>query len=295
MSVLIRSVLLAGALVLAALTATPPTNSLAQLEGPMLPSATLVRLLMPGQTELAADYFWIRLTQAAGAAWTPEEYRRIADYADLVIELAPRFKEVYEFAGAIIPYNLGRDTWVNGEESMRILRQGLSQYPDDRTLKSYLVFNLIYVERDYRAAADVLRELAKDPGAPAHLAQLATRLYAQAGEFDAGLEFSRAMAEGAQTEEQRHFFEQRVKQIEAERVLAEVDAAAWEYFRREGHQPKTVAEQLGSGDLKAPPVDPLGGEILLDSYGRARSTASEFRLEVYEDSTKILAKPPASP
>jgi hypothetical protein len=295
MSLLLRLALMAAAVSLGIFTAKPPARALTQLEGPMLPSAAIVRALTPGHTELAADYFWLRLIQAAGAAWTPEEYRQVADYAELITELAPRFKDVYEFSGAFIPYNLGRDTWVNGEESSRIIRKGLEQFPDNRTLKGYLVFNLIYMERDYKAAAALLRELAQVPGAPPYLAQLATRLYAQAGEFDAGLEFARAMAANAETDEQRRFFEQRAKQIQAEQVLTEVDAAAWAYFRREGRQPTAVVDLLNSGDLQQPPVDPLGGEIVIDTFGRARSSAADFRLEVYEDATRKLARPTAEP
>lgn len=276
-----------------ALCARPPASSLLELDGPLLPSPELVRVLLPGHTELAADFFWIQLTNAAGRAATAEEYRRIYPYAELISELAPRFKQVYQFAGALLPYNRGRDTWVNTEESTAIIKKGLAQHPGDESLKLYLLFNLMYFERDYGAAADLLKELAAAPGAPAYFGALATRLYAQASEFDAGLEMARGLAATAATEEQRRFFEHRTRQLEAERVLAEVDAAAWSYFRREGRHAVHLVELLSAGDLAAPPVDPLGGEIVLDAFGRARSTAENFRLEVYEDRSKALAQPPA--
>jgi hypothetical protein len=247
---------------------------------------------MPGSTELAADFFWIRLTNVAGAATYAEEHRAIYHHAELITEIAPRFLEVYQFAGGVIPFNRGRDTWVNGDESRKIIEKGLAQFPDDRSLTLYLVFNLMFLDRDFKAAADILTRLSRQPGAPPHYSALATRLYAQAGEFTTGLDLARALAETAPDGEQKVFFERRARQIEAEQVLTEVDRAAWDFFRREGRQPQSTVELLAAGDLKAPPVDPLGGEIVLDAFGRARSTVEHFRLELYEESTKTLAKDP---
>lgn len=291
-STLVQLAVIAAAIGAIAATASPPAAALRQLEAPQLPTPGLVRVLMPGNTELAADFFWIRLTNATGAAVTAEEHRAIYDHAELITELAPRFLEVYQFAGGVIPYNRGRDTWVNGDESRKIIEKGLAQYPGDRALRLYLVFNLMYLDRDFKAAADLLTQLSKEPGAPAHYSALATRLYAQAGEFTSGLDLARALAESAPEGEQRAFFEHRARQIAAEQVLTEVDRAAWDFFRREGRQPTSTVELLAAGDLKAPPVDPLGGEIVLDAFGRARSTVEHFRLELYEDSTKTLAREP---
>lgn len=289
---LVRLVALGLSLAAISVTARPPAGTLRKLDAPLLPSPALVRAILPGHQELAADFFWIQLTNAAGSAVTAEEHRGIYDYAELITDLAPRFREVYQFAGGLIPFNRGRDTWVNGDESRKILEKGLALFPDDRSMRLYLVFNLMFIDRDYKAAADLLQAMSREPGALPHYSALATRLYAQAGEFDAGQDLARALAESSAPGEQRTFFEYRAKQIAAERVLAEVDRAAWDFLRREGRQAQSVVELLASGDLRAPPVDPLGGEIFLDPFGRARSTVEHFRLELYDADSKALATDP---
>jgi hypothetical protein len=291
MSLVVRLAVLLAAAAVVVVEARPPSRPFRQLEGPLLPSPGLVRALMPGFPDLSADLYWIQLTNQVGEANTAEEYRRAYDYAELITELAPLFVEVYQFAGAVIPFNRGRDTWVNTDESLKIVRKGLALFPEDPILLGYLAFDLMFLERDYKAAADVFKHLASRPNAPPHYAQLATRLYAQSGDFDQGEELAKMMAESAGSEEQKGFFEHRVRQIESEKLLTAVDQAAWAFYRREGRQPTTVAELLASGDLTSPPIDPLGGEIVIDDFGRARTTAENFRLEVYEDVSKTLAKP----
>lgn len=274
-----------------ATTAAPPASPLRTPQGPALPRADALKVALPGQEPLLADFYWIQLLQQAGLARDAEHHRELYFWAELITDLDPFFLPAYQLAALLIPYNIGRESWVNGEESRRIIEKGLRVFPRDRPLRMYLAHDLMFLDRDYKRAADVLKELAQEPQTPAFVGQLATRLYAQAAEFDAGLEFARAMRDAATAPEEKAFFERRILEIESERVLQEIDGAALKFFQREGRQPATVFELLSKGDLRAPPVDPLGGEITIDAYGRARSSAARFRLELYEPSSKALAEP----
>jgi hypothetical protein len=245
---------------------------------PLLPRVELVRTLGAPVLHLVTDYYWIQMIQVVGRASRVEEYRDIFDYAWFITELDPRFRAVYPFAGAVLPVSLGRGKFANAEESRRILEKGLTQYPDHIYMRILLSYNLTVYQRDFEAAAKLLQETAALPGAPSHVLPLATRLYAQAKDFDKGLTLAQSLAESAEDPETRELFARRVQELKLERVLEQVDAAVEAWRQREGRLPPDVRALVATGDLPALPVDPFGGEIVLDEEGRSRSTAERKRL-----------------
>jgi hypothetical protein len=245
---------------------------------PLLPRIEVLRALGAPLLHLVTDYYWIQTIQAVGAAATPAQYRDIYDYADLVTDLDPSFRQVYPFAGAVIAVPLGNGRWANTQESTLILEKGLKHDPDNIYLRILLSYNLTVFQKDFERAAKLLEETAKLPGAPSHVAGLATRLYAQAGDFDAGLALASSLAESAEEPEMKELFERRVLEVQLERVLEQVDAAVTAWRQREGRPPPDVRALVSAGLLPSMPEDPLGGRIVLDDTGRARSTAQQKRL-----------------
>jgi hypothetical protein len=258
----------------------PPRPPLRTEEGPLLPRAQLLRTIGASQLPLITDYYWLQTIQQVGRAVRPYEYRDIYAYADLVTDLDPRFDIVYRFAGVVIPVMVGRERWVNAEESTRIIRKGLQQFPGDYRLRFQLAYNLIFFDRKYREAAELIEALSREPNAPPFLKPLATRLYAQSGDFDSGLALASVLRDSAQDEKTRAFYEQRILQLHQERLLQGIDAAVQRFRKREGRLPADLQELVKAGELKAIPADPLGGTLSLDAKGRARSTAVKHRLEV---------------
>jgi hypothetical protein len=250
---------------------------------PLLPRPELLHALFASEQTMIADYYWVRTTEATGSAQTPEEYRDIADYAQLVSDLDPAFAYVYAFAGAVIPVNLGREHWVNTEESTRILELGVKRHPRHVFMRILLANNLTYFRKDYRAAADLLAETAKLPGAPRYLAPLAARMYSQAGAFDAGRAIAESLAQWAADPELKALMTRRRDQLALEEELQRVDRAVASFRARQGRLPFGLEELVVSGDLAALPQDPLGGQISLDLKGRAvSSSTSGLRLKLFD-------------
>ncbi len=135
-----------GIAVVAALSG-PPALSRHEYEPPLLPRPELLKVLGNAQRHMLADYYWVLTTEATGRAYSRYEYRDIADYAEIVSELDPKFRYIYVFAGVSVPYNLGRETWVNTDESTRILSKGFLQFPDYVYLRILLAYNLSCRER----------------------------------------------------------------------------------------------------------------------------------------------------
>jgi tetratricopeptide (TPR) repeat protein len=270
-------VLIVSLAVCAALAAPPRRPGYKGHLPPLLPRLEVLRAVGAPIHHLVTDYFWIQTIQAVGKASNRFEYRDIYDYAEMVTELDPKFRQVYVFAGVSIPFR-DRSGWHNTEESTRLLEKGLRHFPDFVYLRIILAYNLSTYHREYERAARILEEASRLPDAPDYLPGLVTRLHAQAGNFDAGLELARSLAETSPEPETREHFERRVRELELERELKHVDAAVEAYRQREGKLPSGIEALVLSGDLPRVPEDPLGGRIELDAEGRGRSTAQEKRL-----------------
>ncbi len=273
-----------GIAVVAALSG-PPARTKHEYEPPLLPRPELLRVLGNAQRHMLADYYWVLTTEATGRASSRHEYRDIADYAELVSELDPKFRYIYVFAGVSVPYNLGRETWVNTEESTRILSKGFLLFPDYVYLRILLAYNLSYFHQKYKQAADILRDTLELPRAPSYLSALATRLYAQAGAIDAGLSLAQSLSQNAPDPSTREAFERRTKELLLERELQRMDQAVEEFRKQKGRLPATVLELISARVIHEIPPDPMGGTIVIGSDGRSYSTVAENRrLEVFDAS-----------
>ena len=258
---------------------TPPIRT--EHLAPVLPDRNLLKVLGAPHRFLVSDYYWIQAIQSVGKAGSQEEYADAYYYADLTTDIDPGFRQVYAFAGAAIPYNLGRERWVNTEFSTRLLEKGLRHFPRDLQLHILLAYNYSYFHKRYQEAADLLVQASKLPGAPPYLVQLATRLYAQAGQFSAGMALAGSLAGATDDPEVQSFFERRKNEIALEEELSAVDKAVEAYRARTGTIPM-VTDLLISGDLPRSPRDPFGGTIFIDEDGIAQSTTQTRRLRVFD-------------
>jgi len=264
---------------LVARLASPPRKTAGNVHlSPLLPRTDILRAAGRPLLNLVTDYFWIQTIQAIGIAKTPAESRDVYDYAKLVTELDPDFRPVYAFAGVIIPARLPSGAWANTKESTELLGRGVAQFPANVYLRILLTYNLVHFERDYSRAARLAEETSKLSDAPSYLSGLATRLYARAGAYEAGMILARSLAESSEDPEARTAFGRRVMEIELERELTAVDEALALYKAREGHLPRDISTLVSSGDLRAMPHDPLGGQIRINAAGHATSTSLTHRL-----------------
>lgn len=290
-SLLSRLALLCAGLAVISAGSSPPRAEIrtaGTLAIPLLPRAAFLKGMWPGFATFVADYYWIQLIQAGGSALLSQDYLSLYYYADLISDLDPKFRTVYQFAGVLVPFNRGRETWDNVAESNKILRKGLETFPADRQLRALLAHNLVFYERDYAGGAEIFLELSKDPSAPKFYGLLATRLLAQAGDFEKGSALARVMIETSGDPELKEHFKRRLVELELERTLQAVDKAAMAYWSERGELPRDVVSLVASGHLPSLPRDPFGGEISIDAMGRAQSTSSRFRLEAIEHQLKTM-------
>jgi hypothetical protein len=287
--------LLLAALGTIALFSRPPGKPLRTDDGPLLPRASFLRAIFPAHRHLVSDFYWILTINQVGKANSVTEYRDVYFLANLATDLDPQFRQVYTFAGVIIPVHLGREEYANADESTALLRKGDQNIPNEFKIRFQLAFNEMFFHRRYEAAAEILKSLMSHPSAPTWLGAMVTRLYAHVGQFDASLAFTEQLRDSAEDEETRASYERRILEIEQEKVLRELDAVIKRFVDREGHAPESIAALVVSGDLAELPKDPLEGTFFLDSKGRARSTSSKRRLELLIDEREINDEPAEAP
>ncbi len=288
--------LLAAGLALVVLLSSQPHPPLYLGDRPILPRAGFIKALFKAQLGLVTDYFWLLTINRVGSARRLTEYRDVYYYADLTTDLDPRFAKVYTFAGITIPVHLGREEYANVKESTAILRKGMANTPEDKRIHFQLAYNLMFFERRYKEAAAIIEELARLPESPAWYSGLATRLYAQAGDFSTSMGLAQLMRDSAEDEETRAYYERRVKEILQEQLLQRIDDSIERHKVRTGKLPPNLEALVSAGDLSELPVDPLGGQLYLGEDGRSYSTSARFRLEIiYDEKTeggeRIVPKP----
>jgi hypothetical protein len=115
---------------------------------------------------------------------------------NIVTELDPQYGTPYRWGAIVLPFFNGKE-WVNVLESNKLLEKGIrdARKDDDRywQLPFYLGYNAMIYEKDYKKAGDYMAmasKYVKKVGQPRYLALLATKLYASAGDPDAGLRFA---------------------------------------------------------------------------------------------------------
>ena len=274
--------LLAGLGAVAALSEPPRDPPRGPYQAPLLPRLELLRVIGAGQQSLVADYYWLQAIQAAGRGGSSFEATRYLDlfyYADLVTDLDPKFHKVYMFAGNTVPTNLGRETWVNTKEARKILEKGVKNFPEDSSLRLYLAYNLSYFFGEHAAAAEHLRIAATLPTVDKFVPEIASRMLAFNRRFDAALALAESFRDNETDPDMRKVFEERVKEIQREQVLVQIDDAIAAFKQKEGHLPSALSELVAKGFLRAIPTDPMGGVIYIAEDGRSASTSSPLRLE----------------
>lgn len=287
------ALMLAGLGTVAFLSEPPREPPRGPYQAPLLPRIELLRVLGAGNQSLVADYYWLQAIQAtgkAGSTYEPTRYLDLFYYADLVTDLDPKFHKVYTFSGNTIPTNLGRETWVNTAEARKILEKGVKNFPEDSTLRLYLAYNLSYFFNEHAAATEHLRIAATLPNVNPFVPEMATRMLAYNRRFDAALEMVKSFRDNETDPELRQRFEERIQEIEREKVLIRVDDAIAAFKKREGRLPKDLTELTSHGDLPLPPpVDPIdGGIIFISEEGKAISNSSPLRLEPVDYRKRLL-------
>lgn len=271
----------------------PPVDTL--LESSAVP-APLLRVLALGFTSAAADLSYLEAIQVFGDAAhgrAPDAVRErrnraVARLLDRATDLDPRFDFAYVFAGVSLPSPTRQGEILGVEDAVRLLSKGMRNGSDDWRIPFHLAYLRSAYLEDYPSAADAMVEASRRPGAPSYLPLLATRLAAHGGAIETGLAFARSMLDQTPPGEQREALIARIRLLEMERQLREIEAAVATYRERHQAFPGDLAALADDGLLPGIPVEPHGGRYELDAATGAVHSTGAARLRVSERAREAL-------
>jgi len=246
----------------------------------LLPNAKLVRWVARSHISLVTDIYWLKAINIAGGIQSPEEARELFAYGNFIADLDPKLFQNYWLSGLSLPFPTAHG-WENAPLASQMYERGLLQFPGNTKLLIYYASNELFYLQNHPKAAELLMALAKNEDAPPYAGMLATRVLAENKSFDVAMDFMVFMHEAATDDAERELLEQRVKEIQLEKILTVLDSSLEEFQRRHGRFPNAPDELVTFGVLSTLPKEPFGEEFYIGEEGKMYSTSTSRRLKMF--------------
>jgi hypothetical protein len=276
--------LAAGATVsLRVMNDTRPSRVDTLLDAPVIP-ADIQRVLSLGFRSALADVSYLQAVQIFGdkrymhSRQETKQRQALAVYRllDDATQLDANFNYAYVFGANTVPLNTMEGTALNVDETVALLRRGAANGGHDWRIPFYLAYFLTSYAGDLHDAAEAMAEAGRRPGRPDYIPLLATRLAAEGGAVEAGIQIARAMAANTDNADLRRQYAERVTLLEMERDLRSLEGAIQRYKESTGHLPAALTDLVSARLLPALPQEPHGGRYILElPAGTVRSSAAE--------------------
>lgn len=253
------------------------------LDAPLIP-ADIESVLSLGFRSLLSDVSYLEAVQLFGdkhymkvRLQTKQRHAlavyRLLDEATL---LDPAFNYAYVFGANTIPVPTYEGNALNVDETITLLRRGVANGGHDWRIPFYLSFFLSSYVGDLKGSAEAMAEAARRPGRPAYVPLLATRLAAEGGAIEAGIQIAKAMAANTDSSDMRRQYVERVNLLTMERDLRSLESAIQRYKDASGHLPASLGDLVTAKILPSIPPEPHGGTYVLElPAGTVRSSAAE--------------------
>jgi hypothetical protein len=220
-----------------------------------LPKPRQAKLMSLGFEQVMADWYWVQALQYfTDSAQEVNRFRNLGDFLDVVIGVDPDFEYAYKFAGVAIPYDTGRFRFANTDRAIDFLERGVRRFPGNWELHFYLGFYLLNFRDDPSGAAEQFASAANITGSPSYLKLFAARLFSVGGELGRARIFTETILAGTSDETERAQLMKRLREIDMEQQLRDLEAAARQFHARWGRWPTPVEATVASG-LPLPPPD----------------------------------------
>jgi hypothetical protein len=235
-----------------------------------LPPSRFLKAASLGYRNVLADVLWFRTISYFGQHyWSDRFYPWLAAMCNAVTDLDPHAQYVYRFGGLILPWEANRTG-----DGLALLRKGTRNLPRSWELRYMLGFSEYFFENDLAAASRSLRAAAVLPGAPPFVAGLAAIVAAAESGPAAAIEFLSRVESTGKTAEVRSALADRIRQLTVARDIDALQAAVASFQVRFRRPPRNLQELVTAGILLRLPVEPYGGQYLLDPLsGRVRSSS----------------------
>lgn len=244
-----------------------------------VPDTRTTRLIFLGYDQAAADFIWLRCLEYFSRHFTTDRrYDWLTHFVDQVIELDPRFRRVYHWAGASVLYGQ-TFTDNNVRLSNRFYTAALQQFPGDSEAALRLGINY-YVEmkgqneEEHRKlqerGADYLEMAANIPGASPQILQFVASVRSKLGATTLALQSLLQLLEATEDPVQRASIKERIDRLGG----GEAAAALTEQIESFEKRRKATFEYLSPAFF-----------LLLDANAPTETTADRSWRELMPDVT----------
>ena len=243
-----------------------------------LPKPEVVKLMVLGYDQIAADILWLRVIQYIGErVQTERGWQWFIHTLDIITYLDPQFVYAYQFGGLILSVIASKPL-----ESNSFLLKGMEVDRKQWIFPFVIGYNYFEYFKDYKKAAMYIAIASKLKGSPFFLTQFAARLYATAGNPENGILFLEQMIKSTDDETAKKRLETRLKELIIERDINDLEKCVNVFKNAYGYAPESLDSLLQKGVIKYLPKDPFGGYYYFDKEKQTvKSNSREERLRVY--------------
>ncbi len=230
----------------------------------------VLKKLMLGYENLAADLYWLRTVQYFGGKRrevTNKNFDLLEPLLRITVTLDPHFKIAYTYGATFLsePFPMGAGMPAKG---VALIDDGIRQHPEHWRFYLDKGFLYFWYLRDYKKAAETFLEGSELEGAPYWMKTVAGRTLAQGGDRETARGLWQIIHDTAETPQQRDNAATHLMQLDALDQLDALRIVAARFEERTGRYPQSWADLISAGLLTTAPVDPSGAPYVLSPAKR---------------------------
>jgi len=211
-------------------------------------------------------YFGSLIEKTENKFSVPPDYKSMSRLLHGTVKLDPYNMDAYYFAQSFLTWDVKQYQLAND-----LLDYGMTYRTWDWYLPFFAGFNSAYFSHDYKKAADYYKR-AGDLSGNNLFKNLAGRYMQESGQTDLAIAYLSTMAKGERNPALKKTY---LTRLSAFKEVRRIEIACDLFLKSRGVSPETIDQLSAAGFLSPAPVDPYGGQFILEPGGKV-STTSKF-------------------
>jgi hypothetical protein len=232
-------------------------------------SPQAVKRMSLGYDGLLADIYWTRAVQYFGRKHyvRSRRYDLLLPLLQITTTLDPHLIPAYEFGSIFLSQKPPEGAGLP-DTAVAFVERGIQENPNEWRLYYHLAFIHFLERKDYKAAAAAFERGSQVPGAHPWLRVMAAAMAQYGGDTRTARFLWQRILESTQDRLIRSNAVKRLRALEVDDVVPQLEAVVQIYKQRTGHLPASFMEMVSAGYLRGVPLDPLGYPYKLMPDGR---------------------------
>lgn len=232
-------------------------------------SPQTVKRMSLGYDGLMADIYWTRVVQYFGSKHKlrAHRYDLLLPLLDITTTLDPHLIIAYEFGSIFLAQQPPEGAGLP-DTAVAFVERGIRENPTQWRLYYHLAFIHFLERKDYKAAAAAFQRGSEVPGAHPWMRVMAAAMAQYGGDIRTARFLWQRILESTDDRLIRANAVKRLRALEVDEVVPQLEALVQVYKQRTGHLPSSFLEMVSAGYLRELPTDPMGYPYKLMPDGR---------------------------